>query len=246
MMEAITTFQALLVTELRKLRRSLVLLPLAIAPAVVLLDLLSFLTRNSSVPAAAAWPVLLIGIGMFYGGLLMPLAIGAIAGLACRSEHLAGGWRQAALLPTPRALQYLAKLLVVLGLVALLQVVTFGLAALAGGLLMASGGAIPWQLILGRMVAGWLLSVPIAALQLCLAVRLESFGAQMAIAAMLTIPGLIALHTRYAHYYFWDQPALAMSGAVGGQVVTPLLVAASAALVLIVGGFLYFVRRDVA
>jgi hypothetical protein len=241
-------FGRVLVAETRKLSRSAVWIPVVAAPLLVLLGDLFQVRSGVSKGASVSWLALYLDAIPVYSLLFLPLSICLVAALACRMEHVAGGWKQLHALPVPRYLVYTAKLIIVLALLALMQCLV-GLGVCIEGWMLHAAGPIPWALVSKSLLGGWLASVPLAGLQLWAAVAWESFGLQFAVSTILTIPGLFVANSPvYGPWYPWIQPFLAMrlthdqALSISPQMEITMVVSA---LVALVGGLWYFVRRDV-
>lgn len=227
-----------------KLRRSTFALPVLLAPLVAVAIGLLGMHSGTSIGTAAAWTGLFRTISMPYALVFLPLAVCAVAALSCQMEHVAGGFKQIAALPVPRLYVYLAKFLTVMGaLLAMQALLVLGIRF--DGVLYHPTVGMPWGAVGESALVGWLACIPLAALQLWVATLWESFGAQFAVSAILTVPGLLALHRiHWAMWYPWSQPTLVMFGmAQGSQTV---LTIALASVVLLAVGAVHFMRRDVA
>jgi len=103
-----------LITELFKLRRSLVLLIACAAPALVALFVLLNLLRSVHPPATAQ---ALQGATALWAIFMLPLAGTALAVLMAQLEHTTSGWEHLLALPVPRWKIFLSKASVLLLLV---------------------------------------------------------------------------------------------------------------------------------
>ena len=235
-------------SEWLKIRRSLIWLPVLIAPllAIVTGALAALDLREGEV---LTWDSLYLMSITYYGMLFLPLVAGVYASMVCRFEHLAGGWKQLLALPIKRSHLYLCKLILVAALLALTQLLLLA-GVLLIGLVLDIGGAVPWGMILESLLRGWFACLPIAGLQLWASISWKSFGAPFALNAILTLPAvLIANSETYGPYYPWAQPLLGMLPADNGMFLIPQTTLTTVILVTTVlavgGGWTHFVRRDV-
>jgi lantibiotic transport system permease protein len=206
-------FTKCLSVEWMKIRRLKIWLLLLLAPAIgVTLALSNYFANYESFmePGDNGWLEAWTQVQIFYGPLILPILTGVYAALICRSEHIGGGWKQLLALPIHRSHIYISKLLIVFILLALTQAVMMGMYLVLGSI-WGVPNVIPWDLLLGFMVRGWLASLPLAALQMIASVKWRSFGIPLAINIGLSIPGFILSYSKYGQYYPWSLPNLAMS-----------------------------------
>lgn len=211
------------------------------------------LSGDGAIEGAGQWERAYQMAVIQYSWLFYPLLAGVFAALICRVEHANGGWKQTLSLPVARSSVYLAKFLLLSGLLAATSVV-FGLGFIAAGALAGFSGAIPWATIGRSLLAGWVAVLPLAAVQLWVSSRWRSFGAALALNVCFTLPAIFAAQSsQIGPWYPWAQPMLAMMPSqaqisAGG----PLSIAPETFWVVIVGGFvvalvggvLTFARRD--
>lgn len=184
--------------------------------------------------------------------LFLPIFTGVFASYICRFEHAAGGWKQVLVLPVSRARFYAAKLTVIMVLLLMMQVLLLGSFLIAGGF-HEMMGEIPWAVLFKSIFAGWVASIPLAALQLFISMMWSSFGAPLGINFMLTVPNiLIANSEKYAPYYPWAQPFLVMMpteemdfGAFLVPYSTLIPVIFGSAVLFVFAGMLYFRQKEV-
>lgn len=190
-------------------------------------------------PEKGRWALLLAQMAGGQGLLFLPLLTGVFAAFVCRYEHMDGGWKQLLALPVTRNSVYLAKLTLVLGLVAAMQLL-FLAAYLGSGSMLGISAEIPWRMVLTSILGGWLGCLPIAALQLAVSVGWPSFAGPLAINVMLTIPNILVVNSAdFSPWYPWAQPAMAMMPRTG-EGFAALNVSLSTVFVVIAGGFLLF------
>jgi hypothetical protein len=239
----------MLLCEWTKLRKSSIWVPVFIAPLLTVLvglamSRMDLVTNGNHI----AWLVIYQATIQVYGLLFLPMLAGILASLCCRSEHLAGGWKQLLALPVRRTTVYAAKFFYVLFFLALAQVLVL-FALLVVGLILHVHAPIPWTMLSKGIIGGWLATIPLSALQLWVSTWWKSFGAPFALNIILTIPAMsIASSSIYAPLYPWAQPVLAMLPRQQGMLnVTPetMLTMTIAGVIFILGGWLHFTRRDI-
>lgn len=226
-----------LLTEILKLRHSLALLLCVAAPfCVAALGTVIALDQKVAIPldrfvltAAGIWSYL-----------MLPLAVTALSVLMAQMEHGSRSWNHLLTLPLARPNVYLAKALVMLGLVALMSALLFVFTLVGAAILtLLHASGVTGGLDVGRFL-GVLLRMAIASglmcmLQLWVALRYRSFvvplifgiaGTFVAVATMgagkaAWIPWLLAtdiLATRPAQ----QQLGLVLGG-VGGSIALLLM-----------------------
>jgi len=198
------------------------------------------------------WIAALQLMAVLHGLLFLPLLTGVFAAMLCRYEHIGGGWKQLLALPVSRTQVYAVKLAFVLLLLAVTQLI-FLAAYLGVGLAMGFEGPIPWEIVAGSLVGGWVACLPLAALQLAVSVAWASFAAPLAINVMMTLPNLLIVNSaNYGPYYPWAQPVLAMMpqdaygyGAFNVSAVTLFVVILGSFALFLAGGWLYWRRKAI-
>ncbi len=203
---------------------------------------------------AEAWKTAYGFAAVRYAWLFYPLLAGVFAALVCRPDHAGGGWKQIVALPVSRAHLYLAKFVVLAGLLAVTNLIFGGVFVLAGLAEHLGTVGIPWGEIGRSLLAGWLAVLPLAAVQLWASSRWKSFGAALALNVCFTLPAIFAAQSHeFAPWYPWAQPVLAMSGlgptsaediALGISMKTLWTVIVGGLVVALSGGLLTFQRAD--
>ncbi|WP_141430924.1 ABC transporter permease [Bacillus sp. 03113] len=172
--------------------------------------------------------------------LFLPLLTGVFSAFVCRFEHIGGGWKQLLALPVSRRNVYIVKLLIVFGLLAITQIL-FLLGLMLVGHVRHYSGDIPWEMILKGLIGGWIACMPLAALQLYVSVAWSSFAAPLAVNVIFTLPNILIVNSeKYAPFYPWAQPFLAMTPSSGGEGIMNFNVSSETLFIVIIGGFLLF------
>lgn len=244
------TFLNVLAAERLKMARSRVWLVLLASPALsaligVLVDLPDGLD-------ASAWPLLISGMSMLHGLLFLPIISGLFPSFLCRYEHTGGGWKQLFVLPVSRSAVYMAKFTVVLGLLAISQVL-FLAALLIVAQVQGISGPVPWGMIATSLLGGLIACLPLVALQMGVSLVWTSFAAPLAVNVSLTIPNLLIINSsKIGPYYPWAQPLLAMMprgqadyGAFNLPYESLFITVLGSFLLFLIAGMLYFRRKAV-
>lgn len=203
----------LIIVELLKLRRSLVLLLCAAAPTLVAaLGLLMFLRMGE----ARSWEMFTVGGAALWAYFMLPMTVTALTVLVAQIEHGPRAWNHVLALPVPRAGVFLAKALVVLALGAAMSAGLALLLIFSGIVAEASGpgdqltGATPWGAtaqLLARMYAGGLLLI---AIQLWAALRFRSFVPPLVLGIGGTFVAVAATGSKEGAYFPWLIPVQAL------------------------------------
>jgi hypothetical protein len=233
--------------ERLKMSKSAVWLLTLISPAIALLP--GFLAGREG--DLITWELLISVMSMMHAMLFLPVLSGIFAALLCRYEHHDGGWKLLLSLPVTRISVYLSKFLMIIALLGIVQLLF--LAGLLGMGLIRDAGPIPVALLVRTIFGGWIACLPLAALQLAVSQRWNSFGAPLALNVSLTLPNmLIANSAVYGPYYPWVQPLLAMSpygeeafGAFNLPLERLMLVVFGSLIVFLAAGLISFWRKAV-
>lgn len=235
-------------SEFLKIRKSSIWLLIFVSPALsTLVGLLENMGDGHN-----RWYATLSLMSLLHAMLFLPMLTGVFSAFVCRYEHAGGGWKQVLSMPVSRNAVYGAKFLIVMGLLALTQ-----LLLLAG--LLAIGWAkgyqtpIPWEGILRSVLGGWVACMPLAALQLVVSAAWQSFAAPLALNAVFTLPNmLVANSEKYGPFYPWAQPLLMMTPfserSFGAFNVTPetlFIVVLGSFAVFFACGLIYFQKREI-
>lgn len=192
-----------LLVEILKLRRSLALLLCLAAPAcVVILVTVIALDREGPVP--------LNGIGINAAALwafaMMPLSITALSVLMAQMEHGVRSWDHVLTLPGARPRIYLAKALVMLGLLAAMQMLLFLLLNLAVPLIASlhavTGTFDPWA-VGGTLARMGVAAMLVCMLQLWVALRFRSFVPPLILGIGGTFAAIAATGARQGAFFPW-------------------------------------------
>ena len=223
-----------LAVEAAKLRRSLVLLLCAAAPAMV--AFLCALMFQQKAGSDQPWSTYLLSAAAIWSFFMLPMTVTALTILVAQLEHGPKFWNHLLALPVPRASFFAAKIVVVVLLVAAMSAALFLLVPALGWLgdlaapqrsLTGDLGLAGFARTLAKMFAAALLLV---ALQLWTALRFRSFVPPLVLGIGGTFVGVVATGSDYGPYFPWliatnmlaTEPARAQLalgvGAIGGLI----------------------------
>jgi ABC-2 type transport system permease protein len=195
--------------EMMKLNRSLALLLCATAPTfVALLGFLMVVDRKTP----GEWAQFTGGGAGMWATFMLPMTVTALTVLVAQIEHGPKGWNSVLAAPVARWRTFLAKALVVLGLVGAMSVLLWALVHVAGyaveqvkGDAHLTGKPAPEEMAetLLRMYAA---SVFLVVLQLWAALRFRSFVPPLVLGIGGTFVAAIAYGSRYGVYFPWLLP----------------------------------------
>ncbi|MDX2151778.1 MAG: ABC transporter permease [Bryobacteraceae bacterium] len=248
------TFLRVLLTEIHKLRRTLAVWVVFAAPfVIVLLQFLMFHQRAEYFATKGVlWPTLANNCAGMWGVLMLPLFITLETSLLAGLEHAEKHWRHLLSLAIDPAWFYLAKLVVVLGMVAAAQAVVASLTIGAGLLLrtlkpgLQFPDPIPFELVFGSSLRLYLSALLIVAIHHWVSLRWPSYAFSLGFGMCAMVAGFLIMQSpRYAPWFPWTYPVLNL-GMQGAPRIELLYVSAAGAAVLALAGALEFRRRDVA
>lgn len=137
-----------------------------------------------------SWTTLYIHSVNLHSMFFYPLYSGIVASLLCLYEHKDGGWKITMSLPVPRYKVFYVKYILLVGILALVQIV-FLLGYLGTGYLVQAPERIPWETLLYSVIGGWIGVLPLAALQLIVSIRVRNFGASLAMSVGYVVPNIV-------------------------------------------------------
>jgi len=229
----IPRFSTALCVEFTKLRRSLALVLVLVAPALICVFVFFNMLRGAH---ALPWQMLLQTSAAIWAFFMLPMSVTALTALVAHTEHGPRAWDTLRALPVPRWHLYAAKAVSVLALVllmsALLAVAAPMAVTLASWLKPAIAPTdapdfIAYLDLLGRIfLASWLL----VAVQLWIALRYSSFVPALATGIGGTFFAVVASSAKIGVVLPWqipinqlasdpDRALLALAiGAMGGGV----------------------------
>ena len=177
-------FSVAIAVEAIKLRRSLALLLVVVAPALIAVFIFANMLRNGG--RAMPWEMVLQTSAAIWAFFMLPMSVTALAALVAHTEHGPRAWDTLRALPVPRWHLYAAKAVGVLALVMVMSVLLAGMTVAAVNAAAwikpaiaptGSPDVVAYLGLLGRIfLAGWLL----VAVQLWIALRFASFAPALA------------------------------------------------------------------
>lgn len=179
---------ALLAAETIKLRRSMVW------AFAVLLPLLAVVTgtvnyRGNQGVLTSGWEAFMGQVTVFYGLFFYSIGVALVCAAVWRPEHRGSSWNAMRTTPAGAVRVAVAKTLVSVLPVAVMQLVLTALAWASGALVLHLDGAMPAAVLVDGAL-GVLAALPLIALQSLLAMVLASFGAPVALGLLGTMVGL--------------------------------------------------------
>lgn len=229
--------------EILKQRRSLALLLCLAAPAcIAILGSLIVLDRGSD------WRNFVQGNAAFWAFAMLPLTLTALSVLLAQIEHGAKAWDHVLALPGAPANVYLAKAIVMAGLLAgmsawlfvLLHAAGFAIEAIAPEKLRGAPQVVHTARILTEMAFASLL---VAVLQLWVALRFRSFVPPLVFGIAGTFVALVAVGARQGLYFPWLM-AVNVMGSDPARHATALLLGGGGGLAMLAAMCVMLARRD--
>jgi ABC-2 type transport system permease protein len=234
-----------ILAEILKLRRSLALLLCLAAPAcVAILVTVMALDRETPVPldtiginAAALWAFA-----------MMPLSITALSVLMAQMEHGPRSWDHILTLPGARPRVYLAKALVMLGLLAAMQLLLFVLLNLAVPLiasLHAVKGSFDPAALGGTLARTGGAAVLVCMLQLWVALRFRSFVPPLILGIAGTFAAIAATGARQGAFFPWLMSVNMLAADERSQLIA-ITLGGAGGLVALAAMLVHLSRREAA
>jgi hypothetical protein len=244
------SFLRLLSAEGLKLRRTLALWAVLLAPLLVVFLVGFGITQRDRLPADATtgWEVLAGYSLSFWAGFLLPLFVTLEASLLAGIEHGAHAWKHLFALPYARGAVYGTKLLVVLLLIGLSMLLLFALVVAAGPVLhllqpgFGFDAPAPWHRLLAACGRVYLGTWGLLALQQAVSLRWASFPVSVGFGIAGWFTSAVAARSEWGPYDPWVWPGLLLDAAHAPRLV-PASLALFAAAAL--AGAWVFCRRDV-
>lgn len=197
------------------------------------------------------WYLSLLFMNLTYALLFLPLMTGVLAGLICRYEHQAGGWKQLLALPITRGNVFMSKYILLILLVLGIQLLYLA-SIYTVGMVKGFTDPFPFIIVLKCILGGWIATFPLVALQLWLSILFKSFAAPFAVNVIFTLPSILVVQSeRFAPFYPWAQPfeMMYISGDADDVFFIPweqlLTVVGGSFILFFLCGYLYFQRKAI-
>ena len=246
-------FGQVLLSEVRKLRRTPALGMVFLAPFTIVI-LYFFVGLASPGPlvrgsAGGVWPSIIQNSVTLWTLLMLPMFITLETSLLAGLEHTERNWKFVLTMPMPRWMVYVAKLVVVIGMVWTAHLV-LGVGTVISGVTLRALSpdlgltSLPvWPLVesLGKVSAALLLGLTI---QHWVSVRFPSFSVAIGFGMAVMVVAFIAANSpSFGPWYPWSLPLHAIRPRPGA--VDPMWVSLAGACLVGVVGARHFHRRDV-
>ena len=254
------TFLRALHAEFLKIKRTIALKMVLVAPAVVLL--LSFFVISQGPYSTITrfgseneWASLLRFNLRFWTFLMFPLYITLESALVTGLDHAENQWKSLLARPVPRWTFYIAKFAVVLAMIAVSSLVMAAGVLLDGATLprvqpeLTFAAPVPWLMILRvcSLTAG--LALLMFAIQYWISMRWRSFSVAVGAGIVAMVAGAFGAMAgqstdSWPQYIPWSLPILVTSRQTHG-LDAALWISAAAAVALTAAGCLEFSRREI-
>jgi len=244
-------------TEALKLKGTLALRLCLVAPLVVVgLYVLQLSFREFGVHPVKdpilAWQGYAQSVMGLWAFLMLPLFVTLQSALLAGIEHGDRQWKHLLALPVPRQVHYLAKAVVLAGMVGLAHLALLALLPIGGWILMhtqpalALAGPPPIGWMAGKTATIFAASSLMIGLHTWIAIRWPSFTVAVATGMSATVMGfIIGQSARFGPWYPWSMPVQALADKPG---LLPQVIAVSvgAGLLALALGTWDFLRREFA
>lgn len=251
------TFARVLLTECLKIKRTLALWMVVIAPFVIVL--LQFLVAFFGADRVAerttdVWASTSRNTVAMWTVLMMPLFLTLETSLLAGVEHADKNWKSVLALPVPRWTIYLSKLLVTTAMLWAAHAVLVAGALASGAILSATRpvlkiDAMPLAVLVQPVLRVSMAALCATAIQHWVSLRWQSFTAAMGFGMCVTVVGFVAANSSdYGPWVPWSMSVYAIRSTVtnaGDPSSRVLFVALAGAVVVAVAGALEFSRREI-
>lgn len=238
---------AVMVVEIRKLNRSLALLLALAAPGLIGVFNFFNMLRIGEPKPWDMWLGTALGVWAFF---MLPMSVTALTALIAHMEHGSKAWEHLRALPVPRWRLYAAKAICVLGVVALMSVLTLAftwaavsLAALVNPSV-APLGAPEWGKTLAAIGRVGLAAILMIAVQFWVSLRFQSFVPGLALGIGGTFFAVVATAARPGVFLPWQMPVNTLMGEAARQ-QTALGLGCGLGLVVLALATAHLSRREV-
>lgn len=243
--------QAILRAEWYKIRKTNILPFILIGPLLVFVIAWFINPEGDGIESGLYYIYTSLNVNLAYAIMFLPLMTGVLAGMICRYEHQAGGWKQLLALPTTRGNIYASKYIVIISITLIIQVL-YAAAIWSAGSLKGYSEPFPIEIILKSVLGGWVATLPLIALQLWLSMLFKSFAAPFAVNVIFTMPTILVMNSeKLAPYYPWGQPFAMMyiTDDKADVFFFPweqlMLVVGGSFILFYAIGYMYFQRKEV-
>lgn len=246
-------------TETLKLRRTLALWMMLLAPAAVAaMNFLMLAQRPDLLDAESGFSWINLGQNtlIVWAALMLPLFVTLETALIAGAEHQEKHWKQLFTQPVPRWVLYVSKFLIGVLTLALASAALIGLLWVVGQALRLVVGAasftgpFPWQEVLYYSGRIFLASLLVVAIHTWVANRWSSMYFSLGVGIMATVTNIFVLNSdKWSQISPWAMPTAAEFGFRPGSGtltdMTTIWLWVGVALVVLLAGCVDFARRDV-
>lgn len=246
-------FFRVLSTEFLKIKRTLALWMVLIAPAVVLaLQFMIAYQANGNLnrPGTDVWGRIVQNAMSLWTILMMPMFITLETSLLAGMENTDKNWKSLLALPVPRWMIYAAKFTVTVTLLWTAHAILITGTMLNGALLKALQpalklGALSWTPVLQPMMKISLAALFGVAIQHWVSLRWQTFTAALGFGMCAMVAGFIAVNSaKWGPWYPWSMPMHVVLHRPDGREIL-LAFALGGAAVSVAAGCWEFVRREI-
>jgi ABC-2 type transport system permease protein len=236
----------LLAVEVLKLKRSLALVFVFVAPALVAVFTMMNALRTGDARSWSAW---LTGSSFMWAVFLLPMSVTALAALLAQMEHVPRTWDYLRALPTQRWHVFAAKALLLVAMAWLMSVLVPLYTSLA--LLLAdalseatvmTGSLDLWAFLLTALKLG-IAAMVVITIQFWTALRFASFVPSLAVGIAGTFFAVAAYGAPEGRFYPWLMPVNVLANDATAN-TTALLLGGGVGAFLMVIAVLHLSRRE--
>lgn len=238
---------AVLSVELRKLNRSLAAVLAVAAPSLIAIFGFFMVLRGTRAQPWEMWMVSAIGIWAYF---MLPMSVTALTALVAHMEHGPKSWDHLRSLPLPRWRLYAAKAVMVLGVVAVMSVLTlvmvWGAVTLAVAIKPEMTPTGPFDLVRYATTMGkvFLAAILMIAIQLWIALRFASFVPALVVGIGGTFFSVVATSAKQGVFFPWQMPVNMLATEVW-RVNTALGLGCGLGLIVLALATAHLSRREV-
>ncbi|MGV3577993.1 ABC transporter permease [Brevundimonas sp.] len=200
---------AVLSIELRKLNRSLAAVLAVAAPSLIAIFGFFMVLRGTRAQPWEMWMVSATGIWAYF---MLPMSVTALTALVAHMEHGPKSWDHLRSLPLPRWRLYAAKAVMILGVVAVMSVLTlvmvWGAVTLAVAIKPELAPTGPFDLARYATTMGkvFLSAILMISIQLWIALRFASFVPALVVGIGGTFFSVVATSAKQGVFFPWQMP----------------------------------------
>jgi hypothetical protein len=248
-------------TELLKMKRTIALKMVVLAPAavVVLVSLMAVNAPFSTINRGGhgkEWMSLARLCFLLWAALMMPMYVALESALVAGLDHAENQWKSLLARPVPRWTWYVAKLIVVVAMLTISNVVLVGCIAAAGLVLpgiqsaLAFGSPIPWTRMAQNAAQIGGLAFLAVVIQHWVSLRWRSFSVAIGTGMVAMVVGYVSAiatsqRADWPQYFPWALPMLVMSRHAE-DVQMAILISVSIGMLAAAAGCWDFCRREVS